>query len=156
MTDSTIKRTFREARAAITAQPVSTAEATWNMVREFAGVIAAVFAWLVCAGVPALVAAFGAIGAGALAQHVYMFPAFAAFLGISVWLLWRTGRPRGDLRPFRLALVSAIFAVATFGLSLLESFSFMWWWPYLGIAGLVAASIWSFTLTRRPATASRS
>ena len=155
MTDVPKERTFRAADAA-TIQPVSTARAAWNMVREFAGVIAAVVAWLVCAGVPALVAAFGAIGASALTQHAYMFPAFAAFLGASVWLLWRTGRPRGDLRPFRLALVSAIFAVATFGLSLLESFSFMWWWPYLGIAGLVAASIWSFTLTRRPATASRS
>jgi hypothetical protein len=26
----------------------------------------------------------------------------------------------------------------------------MWWWPYLGIAGLVAASTWSFVLARRP------
>jgi hypothetical protein len=121
-----------------------------NLVREVGGVGAAVVAWLVCAGVPALVAAFGAIGAGALAQHAYMFPAFAAFLGVSVWLLWRTGRPRGELRPFRLALASAVFAVATFWFSLVEIFPFMWWWPYVGIAGLVGASVWSFILARRP------
>jgi len=136
--------------AAPAAQPVPAGRAALDLVREVGGVGAAVVAWLVCAGVPALVAAFGAIGAGALAQHAYMFPAFAAFLGVSVWLLWRTGRPRGELRPFRLALVSAVFAVATFWFSLVEIFPFMWWWPYLGIAGLVGASVWSFILARRP------
>jgi SAM-dependent methyltransferase len=136
--------------AAVAAQPVSTGRAALNLVREVAGVGAAVIAWLVCAGVPALIAAFGAIGAGALAQHAYMFPAFAAFLGVSVWLLWRTGRPRAELRPFRLALASAVFAVAAFWLSLVEIFPFMWWWPYLGLAGLVGASVWSFVLARRP------
>jgi SAM-dependent methyltransferase len=136
--------------AAPAVQPLSTGQAAYNFVREFAGVSAAVVAWLVCAGAPALVAAFGAIGAGALAQHAYMFPAFAAFLGVSVWLLWRTGRPRRELRPFRLALFSALFAVVTFWLSLVEIFPFMWWWPYLGIAGLVGASVWSFILARRP------
>jgi arsenite methyltransferase len=136
--------------AAAAASPVATGRAALNLVREVAGVAAAVVAWLVCAGVPALVAAFGAIGAGAIAQHAYMFPAFAAFLGMSVWLLWRTGRPRGELRPFRLALASAVFAVATFWVSLTEILPFVWWWPYLGIAGLVAASVWSFILARQP------
>lgn len=136
--------------AAVAALPVPAGRAALNLLREFAGIGAAVAAWLVCAGVPALLAAFGAIGAGALAQHAYMFPAFAAFLGVSVWLLWHTGRPRGELRPFRLALGSAAFAVATFWLSLVEIFPFMWWWPHLGIAGLVAASLWSFVLARRP------
>jgi SAM-dependent methyltransferase len=136
--------------AAPAARPVPAGRAALNLVREVGGVGAAVVAWLVCAGVPALVAAFGAVGAGALAQHAYMFPAFAAFLGVSVWLLWRTGRPRGELRPFRLALASAVFAVATFWFSLVEIFPFMWWWPYVGIAGLVGASVWSFILARRP------
>jgi SAM-dependent methyltransferase len=136
--------------AARVAEPVAAGRAALNLVRELAGVGAAVLAWLVCAGVPALVAAFGAVGAGTLAQHAYMFPAFAAFLGLSVWLIWRTGRPRGELRPFRLALSGAVFAVATFWLSLVELFPFMGWWPYLGIAAVVAASVWSFVLARRP------
>jgi Trk-type K+ transport system membrane component len=54
------------------------------------------------------------------------------------------------LRPFRLALSGAVFAVATFWLSLVELFPFMGWWPYLGIAAVVAASVWSFVLARRP------
>lgn len=136
--------------AAAAAPALSTGRAALNLLRELAGIGAAVVAWLVCAGIPALVAAFGAVGAGALAQHAYMFPAFAAFLGVSVWLLWRTGQPRSEVRPFRLALASAAFAVVTFWLSLVEIFPFMWWWPYLGIAGVVGASAWSFVLARRP------
>ena len=111
---------------------------------------AAVVAWLACAGVPALVAAFGAVGARTLAQHAYMFPAFAAFLGLSVWLLWRTGWPRGVFRPFRLALLAAVLAVAAFWLSLVGNVGFVWLWQYLGIAGVVAASVGSFALGRRP------
>jgi len=54
----------------------------------------------------------------------------------------RTGRPRGELRPFRLALASAVFAVGTLWLSLVDIFPSVWSWPYLGIAGLVGASLW--------------
>lgn len=136
--------------AAVSAPALSTGRAALNFAREVAGAGAAVLAWFVCAGAPALVAGLGAIGAGGLARHSYMFAAFTAFLGVSVWLLWRTGRPRAELRPFRLALASAAFAVATFWLSVVGIFPFMWWWPYLGVAGVVGASMWSFVLARRP------
>lgn len=128
----------------------SSRRAALNLVRECAGIAAAVVAWVVCAGAPALLAAFGAIGAAGLAQHAYMFPAFAAMLGVSVWLLWRSNWLRNDLRPFWLAFSSAVFATVTFWLSLVEIFPFMGWWPHLGIAGMVAASLWSFLLARRP------
>jgi hypothetical protein len=97
------------------------------------------------------VAAFGAVGAGSLTQHEYTIPAFAAFLGLSAWLLWRSGRARGELRPFVLALAGAVFAVATTWLALARiappavGFS-----SYLGVAAVVAASVWSFILARRP------
>jgi len=124
--------------------------AAFDLLREFAGVGAAMVAWFVCAGVPALLAAFGAVGAAALTGHAIMFPAFAGLLGVSVWLLWRSNWLRGDLRPFWLALASASFAIATTWLSLVEIFPFMGWWPYIGAAGLVAASLWSFYLSRQP------
>jgi SAM-dependent methyltransferase len=136
--------------AAATAPALSSGRAALNFVREVAGAGAAVLAWFVCAGAPALVAGLGAIGAGGLARHSYMFSAFTAFLGLSVWLLWRTGRPRGELRPFRLALASTVFAAAAFWLSVVGIFPFMWWWPYLGVAGVIGASAWSFVLARRP------
>lgn len=137
-------------RVAVRPGNVANRRAVSNLVREVAGVGAAVVAWFVCAGVPALVAAFGAIGAGGLAQHAYMFPAFAAFLGVSVWLIWRTGRLRGELRPFWLALASAVFAVVCTWASLVGIYPSLGWWSYLGVAGLVAASVWSFILARRP------
>jgi hypothetical protein len=128
-----------------------THRAALNLVREFVGVSAAVFAWPVCAGTPALLAAFGTIGASGLAQYAYVFPAFPALLGFSVWLIWRSGYLRKNLAPFWLALTGAIFAIVTTWLSLVGiSPSILWCWPYIGIAGLVGASLWSFVLGRRP------
>lgn len=129
---------------------VSRRRAAVNLIREFAGVAAAMVAWFVCAGVPALLAAFGAIGAAALTTHAVMFPAFAGLLGVSVWLIWRSGWLRDDLRPFWLALGGAAFAIVTTWLSLVEIYPWMGWWPYIGVAALVAASVWSFYLSRQP------
>jgi ubiquinone/menaquinone biosynthesis C-methylase UbiE len=137
-------------RTAAAVQPVSTGRATLNMLREFTGVAAAIFAWLVCAGFPAVVATLSAIGAGGFATHAYMFPAYAAFLGLSVWLIWRSGRLRGEVGPFRLALASSVFAVASTWVAIVGIAPVMGWWSYLGVAGLVAASVWSFVLARRP------
>jgi len=125
--------------------------AALNLTREVAGVGVAVLAWLTCAGIPALLAAFGALGASSLARHAYMIPAFAAFLGLSVWLLWRSGRPRGEMRPFGLALAGAAFAVVTTWLSLARMApAAVGYAAYAGIAAVVAASVWSFVLARRP------
>lgn len=124
--------------------------AALNLGRELAGVMAAVVAWLTCAGLPALVAALGAVGAGSLAQHAYTFPAFVAFLGLSVWLLWRSGRARGEPRPFALALAGASFAAVTTWLALVQvappavGIS-----SYLGVAAVLGASVWSYRLARR-------
>ncbi len=143
-------RANKPAVAAAAQTVVPTRRAVKNLVREFAGIGAAVVAWLVCAGLPALVAAFGAIGAGGLTGHAYMIPAYVAFLGLSVWLLWRTGRRRGDLRPFWLALAGAVFAVAATWLALTGVFPALGWWSYLGVAAIVGASVWSFVIERRP------
>ncbi len=125
-------------------------QAAFNFVRELGGVVVAMLAWLTCAGAPALIAAFGAMGAGGLAGHAYMFPAFAGFLGFSVWLLWRSGRARSDIRPFRIALASAIFATLTTWLALVGFVPWAGWLSYIGIAGVIGASIWSFILGREP------
>jgi len=129
---------------------VGARQAALNLVRELGGVIVAMLAWLTCAGVPALLAAFGAIGASGLAGHAYMFPAFGAFLGLSVWLLWRSGRARKDFRPFWLALPSAVFAILTTWLSIVGIAAWAGWLAYPGIGGVVAASVWSFYLGRQP------
>lgn len=124
--------------------------AALNMVREFGTVAVAMFAWFICAGVPSLIAGFSAAGAGWLTQHTYMFPAFALLMAFSVWLLWRSGRLRREMRPFRLALGSALVAVVATWISLLNIYPPAGWLAYAGVAGVLGASVWSFILARRP------
>lgn len=141
----------RKAPAAARQPAVPLGRATLQLGRELAGVGAAMVAWLACAGVPAILAALGAVGAGGLAQHAYLFPAFVAFLGLSVWLLWRNGRARGNPRPFRLALAGAVFASATTWLSLVGiGPAALGHAAYLGVAAVVGASLWSFVMARQP------
>jgi SAM-dependent methyltransferase len=141
----------RKPLVAAAVPPVPLGRAALQLGRELAGVVVAVLAWLTCAGVPALVAGFGALGAGWLTQHAYMFPAFVAFLGFSVWLIWRTGRARGERRPYRLALAGAVFASAITGVALAGIVpGALGYGAYLGVAAVVGASVWSFVLARRP------
>jgi ubiquinone/menaquinone biosynthesis C-methylase UbiE len=133
------------------AAPVPLGRAALDLGKELAGVAVAVFAWLACAGLPAVMAAFGAIGAGSLARHDILIPVYAAFMGFSVWVLWRNGRLRDQPGPFRLGAASAAFAIVTTWIALLglapPLVAFL---SYAGVAGLVAASLWSFVLSRRP------
>lgn len=144
--------TLRAVRPRVAVQPVAATggRAALKMATEFAGVGGAVVAWFVCAGAPVLLAAFGAIGAAGLAQHAYMFPAFAGLLGVSVWLIWRSAWLREDLRPFWLALASAAFAIVATWVALVGILPALGWWSYLGVAGVVGASVWGFVLGRQP------
>ncbi|MGH8668067.1 MAG: methyltransferase domain-containing protein, partial [Burkholderiales bacterium] len=110
-----------------------------------------VLAWLACAGAPAVLAALGAVGAGSIAEHAYMLPAYAAFLGFSVWLLLRSGRRRGERRPFWLGLTGAALAIGATWLAIVglapPSLAL---WSHAGVAAVVGASVWSFLRSRRP------
>lgn len=132
-------------------QPVSpTRRALVGMTSELGGVIVAVLAWLTCAGFPALVSALGALGAGRYTEHAYMIPVYAAFLGLSVWLLWCSGRSRGRFGPFWLGLVGGVFAIVTTWLAVVGISPRLAWWSYLGVAAVVIASMWSFVIGRQP------
>jgi SAM-dependent methyltransferase len=131
--------------------PAPLGRAAAELGKGLAGVGVAVFAWLACAGAPAVLAALGAIGARSLATHAYMFPIYAAFIGFSVWLLWRAGRVRGEMRPFWLAVPSGALAIGATWIALLGlAPGALALWSYAGIAGVVGASVWSFLATRRP------
>ena len=119
--------------------------------KGLAGVGVAVCAWLACAGAPAVLAVLGAVGARGLAAHAYMFPAYAAFIGFSVWLLWRSGRIHGDRRPFWLAAASGAFAIGATWIALLGlAPASVALWSYAGVAGVLGATLWSFLAARRP------
>lgn len=117
--------------------------------KECAGVAGAGVAAAVCMGVAPVLAAFGALGAGAVAEHAYMFPVFTGFIALSVWLLWRSGRARAHMGPFWLALVSGVVSVTSFWLALVGIVPSIWWWPNAGMGILLAASLWSLLQARR-------
>mgnify|MGYP001562067612 FL=1 len=120
--------------------------------KECAGVAGAGVAAAICAGVAPLVAALGALGAGAFTSHAYMFPVFVGFIAWNVWLLWRSGRARSHLGPFWLALASGAVAVVTFWLAVVGLVPAVWWWPNVGMGLLVVASLWSLLKARKDAS----
>ena len=83
-----------------------------------------------------------------------MFPVFTAFIALSVWLLWRSGRARAHMGPFWLALASGVVSVTSFWLAVVGIVPAIWWWPNAGMGILVAASAWSLLQARRAPVAS--
>lgn len=128
----------------------ATWRAAWRMGREVLSVAGAMVAWFVCAGLPALVAVFSAIGMGALTGHGVMFPLFIAMLAVGVWFIWRSGQLREDPRPFYLALAGAVFAISATWLALAGGLPSLGLWSHAGLAAVVIASGWNFYQSRQP------
>jgi mercuric ion transport protein len=118
-----------------------TTETIIQMLKQFGGVLGAVIAAACCLGIPAMLAAMGAVGLGFLINDAYLFPLFAGFVTVSLWFLFGTARRHGGLAPFWVGLAGGVIGVA--GL-----------WPpvtglyplpvlvYGGLGMLVAGSVW--------------
>jgi mercuric ion transport protein len=98
------------------------------------------FAALCCLGVGWALAALTAIGAGFLINDAILIPLFLAFIALSLWLLWRSLRPRGELRPLYLSGAGALAAAG--GLFIAPTV------VYAGLAAMVGGSFWDFALLR--------
>jgi predicted branched-subunit amino acid permease len=98
------------------------------------------FAALCCLGVTWALSALAAIGAGFLIKDAILIPLFLAFIGLSLWLLYRSARGRGDLRPLYLSAAGA--AVALGGLFVTPVA------VSAGLAAMVGGSLWDFALSR--------
>lgn len=121
-----------------------------NLIKQFSGLIGAGVAAACCLGVSAVLAAVGAVGLGFLIHDAYLFPIFVGFVGLSLWLLFRSARGHGRLAPFWFALVGGLFATA--GLWLLVTGLYpINWSVYTGLTALVAGSGWDFVNGRRTA-----
>ncbi len=121
-----------------------------EFIKQFSSIIGAGIAAACCLGIPVVLASVGAVGLGFLIQDAYLFPLFVGFAGLSLWMLFRSARRRGDLAPFWLSLAGGVFAAA--GLWLLVTGLF----PlpgsvYLGLAALLAGTVWGFINGRRAA-----
>jgi len=102
-----------------------------------------IVAALCCLGVSAFVSVVSALGLGFLLNDAVLLPVFLLFLALSLWGLAAGWRRHG--KPAALALGVAAGA-------LLFVFSFVRQstpWAYVGVAGLVTASVWNVWLSRR-------
>lgn len=121
-----------------------------DLIKQFAGLIGAGVAAACCLGISAVLAAVSAVGLGFLIHDAYLFPIFVAFVGWSLWLLYRSARGHGNLAPFWLAAAGAILGAA--GLWLLVTGLYpINWAAYAGLAALVVGSAWDFVNGRRAA-----
>ena len=110
---------------------------------QASGLAGAGLAAACCIGIPAVLSAAGAVGLGFLIHDAYLFPIFAGFVGLGLWLLHRSTRRHGDRRPFRLALAGGLVALSGLWLlvtGILPTGIIL----YAGLAILVAGNLWDF------------
>lgn len=112
-----------------------------EMLKQFGAMLGAGVAAACCLGIPAVLAAMGAVGLGFLINDAYLFPIFAGFVTVSLWFLFRATRRHGSLAPFWVGLAGGVIGVV--GLWLLVTGLY----PlpvlvYGGLGVLVAGSVW--------------
>lgn len=121
-----------------------------DLIKQFSGIIGAGVAAACCLGISAVLAAVGAVGLGFLVHDAYLLPIFVGFVGLSLWLLYRSARDHGKLAPFWLATAGGLFGAA--GLWLLVTGLYpINWAVYAGLGVLVAGSVLDFANGRRVA-----
>lgn len=121
-----------------------------ELIKQFSGLIGAGVAAACCLGISAVLAAVGAVGLGFLVHDAYLLPIFVGFVGLSLWLLYRSARGHGNLAPFWLAAAGGLAGAA--GLWLLVTGLYpINWSVYVGLGVLVAGSVWDFVNGRRAA-----
>jgi len=111
-----------------------------GLFKQLGSLLGVSFAAVCCLGVGWALAALTAIGAGFMIHDAILIPLFLAFIALSLWLLWRSLRPRGELRPLYLSGVGAIAAAG--GLFVAPVV------VYAGLAAMVGGSLWDFALRR--------
>ena len=118
-----------------------------ELLKQCASVTGSAFAGACCLGVPAALSVLSAIGAGFLINDAFLIPLYLGLLGLSVWLLYSSSRSHGNLIPFWTGLGGAVVALA--GLWILPAL------VYVGLAVLIAGSVWDFWNMRSARTSPR-
>lgn len=111
-----------------------------GLIKQLGSMLGVSFAAVCCLGVSWALAALTAIGAGFLINDAILIPIYLAFIALSLWLLWRSLRPRGELRPLYLSGAGAVAALG--GLFIAPAV------VYAGLAAMVGGSLWDFALLR--------
>ncbi len=120
-----------------------------GLIKQLAGLIGAGIAAACCLGISVVLSAVGAAGLGFLVHDPYLFPIFVAFVAFSLWTLYRSARSHRNLAPFWLSLAGGVISIT--GLWLLVTGLYAASWAiYVGLAVLVAGSVWDVIPGRKP------
>ncbi len=116
------------------------------MVSKIIGSLGSIFAALCCIGIPTLLAFLSSIGVGFLINDKILIPLLIVFLGISIWGIYKSSKSHGKKGSLILAIISAIvvFAAIWFSKPLV----------YIGLVGLIVASVWDIYLKKTCRTVS--
>ncbi len=114
---------------------------------QWTGTFGATFAAACCLGLPLALSAATAVGLGFLINDAYLFPLFIGFIGLSLWLLYRSGQRRGNPGPFWLALGGGLLASFALWFTV-TGLSPQNWAIYTGLAMFLAGQIWDFRESR--------
>ncbi len=121
-----------------------------ELLKQLAGLLAAGAAAACCLGISVMLSAVGAAGLGFLVHDAYLFPIFVGFVAFSLWMLYRSARKHQNLAPFYLGIGGGVIGVL--GLWLLVTGLYpLAWSVYVGLALLVAGSVWDALPSRKPA-----
>jgi mercuric ion transport protein len=112
-----------------------------ELVKQCASVAGSAFAGACCLGVTGALSILSAIGAGFLVNDAFLIPLYVGLLGLSLWLLYSSARSHRNPAPFWTGLGGALVAFA--GLWILPAL------VYVGLAVLIAGSVWDFRNGRR-------
>ncbi|MFQ5756636.1 MAG: MerC domain-containing protein [Acidiferrobacterales bacterium] len=111
------------------------------MFKQIFGSAGSTFAGACCLGFAPFLAGLSAIGAGFLVNDLVLIPLFVIFLGFTLWTLWKSRKAHGQSGPFYLGAVGGVTAFAT-----------LWFFTplaYVGLAAVIAASVWDIVLARQ-------
>jgi len=132
-------------------QKVIDAQSSWRhrvagFGHQLLALAGAVIAVGVCSSVPLLLAAFGAIGAAALATHSYMFPVFVASVAAASYGIYRESTRRGTLLPFWVGAAASVVSSIVLWIMITNVIPMPLWTLIVPTVTLFAASIWSLLL----------
>ncbi len=115
---------------------------------QIAGLLGAIVAAACCLGVPVILSTLGAVGLGFIVHDAYLMPLFVGFVGLSLWMLYRSARRHGDRRPFWLSLAGGLVGSVALWFMVTGLYPLPWL-VYASLFVLIAGSVWDFVNGRR-------
>ncbi len=121
---------------------------------QFAGLSGTAITAACCLGIPVILSAVTAVGLGFLLHDAYLLPMFAGFAGLNLWTLYHSARKHEALSeeamaPFWAGSIGV--AVSIIGLVFIVTgiLPVAVILVYIGLALVVVANIWEFTIGRK-------